>query len=116
LKAKLIDDLRAGDKIFVFKITARDLTEAELARLHAAMRRYGDNTLLYVAYANESKPNGHVEVRAPGLLVGYIDRFATGRRGETFGPATVSWTALCRRALAVWHETRSEAQTVAAAQ
>ena len=76
LSQKLIADLKSGEKIFVYKITARSLTRTELAGLRAAMARYGDNTLLYVSYADPDHPDGSVELVEPGLIIGYIDRFA----------------------------------------
>ncbi len=102
LRDKLIGDLQAGEKIFVFKVIERNLTDEEIGRLHAAMRRYGDNTLLYVRYEDEEHPNGTVEVAADGLMIGYIDRFNFSRTDENLGPATESWTAVCRAAHSLW--------------
>jgi hypothetical protein len=101
LRDKLIGDLRASAKIFVFKVIERNLTDQEIGRLHAAMRRYGDNTLLYVRYQDEEHPNGIVEVAADGLMIGYIDRFAHSKTDENLGPATQSWVALCKAAHAL---------------
>jgi hypothetical protein len=105
LKDKLIADLKSGTKIFVFKITARNLSDEELGRLRAAMRRYGNNTLLYVRYADVDNPSGTVKLVEPGLMIGYIDRFAMGKNGETYGSATVAWTAICETAYQLWRET-----------
>ena len=55
LRRKLIEDLRSGEKIFVFKALQGNLTEPELQRLHAAIRRYGSNTFLYVGYAGRGQ-------------------------------------------------------------
>jgi hypothetical protein len=54
LSRKLAEDLRSGAKIFVYKNMKRNLTDTELQRLHSACRRYGDNTLLYIRYADVS--------------------------------------------------------------
>jgi hypothetical protein len=81
LRDKLIADLRSAVKIFVYKITWRILTDDELARLHAAVRRYGDTTLLYVQRETRAKPHGTVEVVKPGLMMGYIDRFSASAAG-----------------------------------
>jgi tetratricopeptide (TPR) repeat protein len=56
LRRKLADDLRAGSKIFVYKNLRRNLTEAEIERLHRAMQRYGDNRLLYIRYEDAGHP------------------------------------------------------------
>src|SRR5579872_556023 len=101
LRRKLVEDLGDGGKIFVYKNMFRDPTEDELGRLHAAVRRYGDNTLLYVRFADVDRPNGTIDAAAPGLLVGYIDRFAFSPKNEPQGEATLSWLALCQEALRV---------------
>jgi len=107
LARKLIEDLEQGNKIFVFRLTDRNLTEAELARLHAAMRSYGDNTLLYVRYEDAGHPNGTVELAGPGLLVGYIDRFKMSRTGElSASPPTASWLKICQNAWELWSSLR----------
>jgi hypothetical protein len=103
LTRKLIEDLEEGSKIFVFRVTDRDLTEREIDDLHAAMRGYGDNTLLYVRYEDADHPNGTVEVVKPGLMVGYMDRFKISRTGQlSAAPPTASWIAVCRNAYALW--------------
>jgi hypothetical protein len=68
------------------------------------MRSFGDNTLLYVRYSDAEHPNGTVEVEAPGLLIGYIDRFAVGPSGETLGPNTDSWVDICQKAYQIWRQ------------
>jgi predicted Zn-dependent protease len=106
LRDKLITDLEGGSKIFVWRQTERNLTNAELERLHCAVRSYGDNTLLYVRYQDDTHPNGTVvRAAAPGLLIGYIDRFKMLPTGElAAAPASASWTAICKTAFALWKE------------
>jgi tetratricopeptide (TPR) repeat protein len=105
LRAKLIEDLREARKIFVYKNMKRDLTEAELARLHAACRRYGDNTLLYIRYQDATHPAGEVRRAAPGLLVAAVEHFSHTPDTDLFiGPATEPLLAICRRAHALWLE------------
>jgi tetratricopeptide (TPR) repeat protein len=95
---KLIDDLEAGEKIFVFKNLYRDLTETEVDRLHTAIRAYGDSTLFYVRYADETHPPGTVEATAPGLLIGYIDHFAFSTENKLIGSSDGAWLTLCESA------------------
>lgn len=102
LRDKLIEDLKAGAKIFVYKTSTRNLTDREVDQLHQAMRRYGDNTLLYVRYADAAHPNGTVETVGPGLMIGYIDRFSMSAAGEQLGPATASWVPICQAAYRTW--------------
>ena len=105
LVRKLVDDLTQGAKIFVFRLTDRILTEPELDRLHAAMRAYGDNMLLYVRHEDAAHPSGVVELVRPGLMVGYIDRFKMSSGGVLSStPPTASWLAICRAAHAIWRE------------
>jgi tetratricopeptide (TPR) repeat protein len=98
LRDKLIADLRAGEKIFVFRNMHRDLSEAEIGQIHAAVRAYGDTTLLYVRRFDSDHPAGTVEVTAPGLLIGFIDHFAYSPDNQPVGPAEEDWYALCERA------------------
>lgn len=108
LARKLVEDLEQGNKIFVFRLTDRNLTEAELDRLHAAMRSYGDNMLLYARYEDAEHPNGTVQLSAPGLLVGYIDRFKMSPSGELFAsPPTASWLKICQNAWELWRTLRA---------
>jgi len=109
LKDKLIADLEAGQKIFVWRCTERNLSDDEIQRLHAAVRSYGDNTLLYVCYEGDGRPNGTVLLREPGLLIGYIDRFKQALDGTlSSAPPTASWTTLCERAHALFVEGRGQ--------
>lgn len=103
LRRKLIDDLKSGSKIFVFKNMKENLTETELMRLHAACGSYGDNTLLYIRYADADHPNGTVIEQANGLLVGYIDHFThTPVTDEYIGPSADSLLSICRNAHKLW--------------
>lgn len=102
LRRKLIEELEAGDKLFVYKRTTHDLTEAELSRLHKAVRSYGEATLFYVRYADAAHPPGTVEQAAPGLLVGFVERFAVARGGELLPLPVDEWAAVCRKAYALW--------------
>jgi hypothetical protein len=104
LRDKLISDLREANKIFVYKITARNLRNEEIARIRNAMRRYGKNTLLYVRYTDAVHLNGAVEAIEPGLMIGYIDRF--GR--ENLGAETMSWERICKNAYKIWVKHRSD--------
>jgi len=105
LTRELIADLEDGAKIFVFRLTDRNLTSDEIAALHEAMRSYGDNTLLYVRYEDEAHPNGTVEMVEPGLMIGYMDRFKLSPTDQLYSaPPTGSWLTVCRNAYALWRE------------
>ncbi len=103
LRDKLIQDLSAGEKIFVFRNIARNLSDPELARLHAAVREFGPATLFYVRYADAAHRAGLVEAAGPGLLIGYVDHFAFARDNQPLGTIHDQWLALCKRAHALFH-------------
>jgi tetratricopeptide (TPR) repeat protein len=97
LKRKLIEDLQAGAKIFVFKIADRNLAEQEIDALHAALCRYGRNTLLYVRYETPDHPSGTATMIRDGVIIGYIDHFVLTQSGE--GPPNVAaWISICQQA------------------
>ncbi len=67
--------LRGGSKILVVKRN-EPLQEEEILPLFAALSSYGPNVLLWVVPADATHAAGTVEVVIPGLLKGFIDRFA----------------------------------------
>lgn len=95
LVRKLLEDLEGGEKIFVFKGMGA-MEEEEVFPLAMAIRRYGPNTLLLVTLADAEHRPGTVEARAPGFLVGYIDRFAPGDNAHDLSLGM--WVKVCREA------------------
>ncbi len=103
LRRKLVEDLRSGAKILVYKNMKQNLTETELRRLHTACRHYGDNTLLYIRYEDARHPCGTVVAERDGLLIGYIDHFSHAPGSDEFlGSATDALLQLCKKAHALW--------------
>ena len=102
LSRKLLDDLEKAEKIFVYKLDHRDLTDGEIWGLHTALRRYGEATLLCVRRENEEKRNGTVDIAGPGLMVAYIDRFAEPQADGRLTVALDSWSDICRTAYQLW--------------
>ncbi len=95
LLRKFIEELHAGDKIFVYKRNAQ-VSEEEVLPLHMALNRHGDNTLLWVLPAEPDRPAGTVEVVRPGLLKGYIDRFAPDENAHDL--SFDGWLRVCANA------------------
>jgi hypothetical protein len=95
LKDKLIADLENPTKIFVFKAADRHLTRAELEALGRGIRSYGSGEILCVFASDAEHPPGEVEVRAPGVRVGYLD-FSSLLDHRSRTPA---WIGLCRTVL-----------------
>ena len=92
LKDKLIADLEAGEKIWVYA-TSEYADDAAAARLFAALRTYGRNALLHVRPARDDRPAGTVEVLADGLYAGYfpgVVDFVSGGQ-----PPFALWRQLC---------------------
>ena len=114
LREKLIADLEAGEKVFLFKTMHESLDEAEVSRLLAAVRAYGDSTLFYIRYADDAHPGGTVIAAAPGLLIGYIDHFNFSADNKPLGRTDTVWLALCERAARL-HQ-RQSIEPVAASQ
>lgn len=98
LAREMRDEIAACEKIFVYKNAQRKLMPEELSEIVTAMRVYGDSWLLYVTVQEAGKPDGHVEVSIPGLMIGYISHF----NNDTTNIATDSWLRICRNAFALW--------------
>jgi hypothetical protein len=92
LRRKFIEELDAGDKIFVFK-GGGSVQEAEILPLFIALNRKRANTLFWVVPEEPGRPSGTVEVLMNGLLKGYIDRFAPGDNAHDF--SFDAWVRLC---------------------
>jgi hypothetical protein len=77
LKRKLLDDLRTGEKIFVYK--ARAISLKDIDRLSKALRRHGPNRLLVVQERRRSTEAAgpRAEKWNDYLMRGYLERFET---------------------------------------
>ena len=103
LTRKLVEDLKSAEKIFVYK-GMRPLADADVKRLLAAMREYGPTTLLWVALQEDDNTSGTVREIAPGLLKGYVDRFAPGENAHDL--SFTAWIEVCRNAS--WLQTQRQ--------
>lgn len=95
LRRKFVEELHLAEKIFVYKYNGAVFDE-EILPLHLALNEYGDNTLLWVVPAERDRPSGTVEVVMPGLLKGYIDRFAPEDNAHDF--SFEGWLRVCANA------------------
>jgi hypothetical protein len=96
LARKFREDLRDGNKIFVRKSAGSSIEEISL--IHAALRRYGDATLLWVTLEDDTRRAGEVELLGPGLMKGHIDSFQTYKDASA---ASFAWFDICRAAHAI---------------
>ena len=94
LKDKLIADLEDPQKICVYA-TTDFASDAHVARLFAALRSYGPNTLLFVRPATGDRPVGTVEPLEDGLYAGYFPGVVDFVRGGE--PPFALWQQLCGR-------------------
>jgi hypothetical protein len=92
MRRKLLHDIAAGSRLFVFKATEPDFGRPEMRELHAALGLIGPAPLLCVTAGEHSAP---VRRLAPGLYHGQLSGFVLGS-----GPYD-EWLALCRQARAL---------------
>ncbi|MGI3778861.1 MAG: hypothetical protein ACRYGC_16340 [Janthinobacterium lividum] len=94
-----LEDLEDAEKILVIKRND-PLALGEVLPVLRGLRAYGDNTLLYVVPAGSEHLPGSVEWKAPGLLCGYMDRFAPYE--DAHDTSMQCWLSICRNALGLW--------------
>jgi predicted Zn-dependent protease len=104
LRGKLLEDLKAGQKIFVYK-AFEPLVEAQLLELHAALRRHGDNVLLCVSRARGGDAPGTIRVVEQGLYLGFVGHFLNDGSGKP-GSDVASWQKICAQAEQHWGRAR----------
>jgi hypothetical protein len=95
LKRKLMEDAATGEKIFVIKRNP-PLRPEEVLPLYTTLNELGCNCLLWMVPADAAHPSGTVEMLLPGLLRGYIDRFAPSENAHDLSLS--AWTAVCEAA------------------
>ena len=94
------DVLRQGSRICVVKRNEA-LRLEEVLPLYAALNELGRCPLLFVVPADAAHPSGEVEVVLPGLLRGFIARFAP--YGAPHALDEAAWLAVCRNAWRLAH-------------
>jgi hypothetical protein len=109
LRRKFMEELELTDKIFIYKF-AGGVSDEEILPLHMALNRYGEATLLWVVPAERDRPAGTVEVVMPGLLKGYIDRFAPDDNAHDF--SFDGWLRVCSNACVLARLQRPETETL----
>lgn len=83
LAEKLIDDLTAAEKLFLYQGGGLQTVE-DAQRLSRALRKYNDKTCLLAVFGDAANP-GRVDYAGPGLLAGYVEEI------PPFPARTVSW-------------------------
>ncbi|MGH7156249.1 MAG: hypothetical protein ACREF3_20175 [Acetobacteraceae bacterium] len=113
LRRKILEDLHNGEKIFVCKRNVT-LSEQEILPLHAALNRYGPNSLLWVVSGDGAHPPGTVDQLMPGLMRGYIDRFAPYENAHDL--SLEAWLSITVNAFLMQREARKASPSEHAAQ
>lgn len=98
LARKLLEDLAAAEKIFVYRQTEY-LHLAEILPLFAALKRIGPVTLLIARPCDEAHPAGMVEMLMPGLLAGYFAEFTLYGNPHVTAEILNGWWVVCAEAL-----------------
>jgi len=74
LAKKLVHDIEAAEKIFVFNYPNRPIGLMEMRALHGGLRTIGPATLLCMRLSDEEHPAGSILRVEDGLFVGHIAR------------------------------------------
>jgi len=96
LRRKLVEDLEANEKIFVYSCEA-GASEAQIRDLHRALGRYGSRHLLFVTLAGPGDQPGTVRDLGGGLMCATIGKLGPERRaeGDVWNIATETWREIC---------------------
>src|SRR5262249_7136315 len=89
----LLEDLKAGEKIWVWKSPATTTIE-RIQPLLTTLRQFGPNVLLWVVQGDEQHPPGTIEQIEADLIKGYIERFAPYDNAPDIRP--YSWFRVCQ--------------------
>ncbi len=98
LREKLLEDLREGEKIFVYR-HAKSPPDADLLTLLAALREYNpSNRLVVMRMLPHGSPGESLRFFAPGAVCGAV---GDGRRGKGLGWGVDNefWLATCQQAI-----------------
>ena len=101
LARKFNEDLTQSRKLFVWKSNTTSPVRG-MARLLAALRRYGPNSLLWVSEVDADNPSPTVTFAEDGLLRAYIERLAPYHDATDISYA--AWAPLCSAAYKLWKQ------------
>jgi tetratricopeptide (TPR) repeat protein len=100
LRRNLLEDIEEGEKILIYKSAIVEPLD-KVKRLHAAIRKLGPATLLYVRKSDAGHPAGMVETLAEGLVIGYLDNLVDPGNAKI---DQTGWVALLRKTLVLCKE------------
>jgi len=98
LKRKMLEELRLGERIFVYKLNLLPVNLALMRDIADQIAGYGPGCLLGVFDARvNGKPDFHVEWAGPNLLLAYHPRLAPYEAAHQIDME--GWRQICRTAL-----------------
>ncbi len=95
LRRKLLEDLKEGEKLFVYKVWG-SLSLPEMLDLQRSVSRHGNGVVFIVRVTDELALQGTVTQTSECLIEGFIERH--GYRNGRWDIPVESWLKLCRRA------------------
>jgi hypothetical protein len=72
------------------------LRPEEVLPVYTILNELGRNWLLWMVQSDATHPPGRVEILLPGLMRGYVDRFAPSENAHEL--SMEAWTAVCEAA------------------
>jgi tetratricopeptide (TPR) repeat protein len=95
LREKLFEDLKSGEKHFVYVCHDR-LPDDEVRALWHALRNYGDNRLLFAQLSDAEHPDNTLRQLEDDLIVAYFDHLSVD------DPPYERWLAVCHKVHDLW--------------
>ena len=103
LRKKLLRDLENAQKIFIVTAHRPSSSDGSAFALHAALKEYGPNRLLYVRAEMPDLEPGSVKHIEDGLFFGNLDRWG-GNRNGTWSISQDIWLKLCQGTISALSE------------
>jgi len=103
LREKLLEDLKAAERIFVFKLGG-DYSREKLQLLFSTLRRHGPNMLLCVALSDAEQTAGTIQQIEPGLILGRVSCLGGAADPSRRGTDSAGWQSICQLTAALQDE------------
>ncbi len=96
LRNKLIEEMRSGKKIFVFKL-ANPVEDEVLLEIGDALARLGPGRLLCAVKANAAHPKGTIRQVSGHVFAAHFGHFMSNEDAENRGIDFAAWHDVCTR-------------------
>jgi len=98
-----MEDLKAAERIFVFKLGG-DYSREKLQLLFSTLRRHGPNMLLCVALSDAEQTAGTIQQIEPGLILGRVSCLGGAADPSRRGTDSAGWQSICQLTAALQDE------------